>query len=385
MRIGIVSHLYPCKHEPISGIYVKEELESISGYVDLVVIAPLPNQHWFGEIHKFVESYGYYVFRPFVVAFPRWFMQPYYPASMAYTLKRHSNLFDGCSLIHVHTAFPDGVAAVNTFAKRFPVIVTVHGSDINYFAMKPGLSNAITGSLNRASHIICVSKALEQKIKKLGVSTKTSVIPNGIDTKIFSGGSKENACRKLGLNMSRKRILYAGNFVPVKGVEYCIKALPKILKEYPDIELILLGAKPGTKDKIRYLHVINKAGVGDSVYIHDRVPKEQLPQWFHASDIVVMPSLHEGFGLVAAEALACGRPVVATRSGGPEDIIEDGLGLLVPPRDSSALGDAVIRVLSGKNISGPDKLSDSARRRFSYDGIAQQIVKVYNNTISKSN
>ena len=123
--------------------------------------------------------------------------------------------------------------------------------------------------------------------------------------------------------------------------------------------------------------VIRDAGISNAVRIEDRVPREQLATWFHASDVVVMPSLHEGFGLVAAEALASGRPVVATRSGGPEDIIEDGQGYLVQPGDSDALGDAVIKTLSGHNISKPDILIESAYRRFSYDSIAKKIVEVY--------
>ena len=252
MKVGIISHLYPGKREPMSGIYVKEELESISDYVDIVVLAPLPNQQWFGEVRRFKETYGYDVIRPFVLAFPRWFMQSFYPVSMAYILKRFNRLFDGCSLIHVHTAFPDGVAAITAFARKFPVVITVHGSDINYFAIKPHLNRDIVDSLNQASHIICVSKALETKVRKLGVVTDTSVIHNGIDVTLFFSGSKESACRILGLNALQHRILFAGILFLSKVWNICIKAMPKVLKEYPAAELILLGAKPGTNDKKKY-------------------------------------------------------------------------------------------------------------------------------------
>ena len=382
MVIGVVSHMYPGKHMPLSGIFVKEELESLAGFAELRLIAPLPNRQWFGEIHHENVPAGYTVVRPFVMAFPRWFLQGLYPASMAFSLNRARHVFWGCDCIHAHNVFPDGAAAVKAFGGSFPVIITVHGSDINYFAMKPNLRPGIVDALNRVSYIICVSSALERTVRELGVFTKTVVIPNGIDTELFAPGEKENACRKLKLEPERPRIVFAGNFVAVKGIEYCIRALPQVLDEFPDCELVLIGAKPGTNDMTKYNPVIHEAGIEHAVRILEYTPRESLPLWFHSSDVVVMPSIKEGFGLVAAEALACGRPVVATLSGGPEDIIERGQGLLVSPEDSDALGDALLRVLKREGISSADELAESARQRFSYSSITHRIFKIYENIIN---
>ena len=384
MVIGVVSHMYPGQSLPISGIFVKEELDSLSGFVELRLIAPLPNQQWFGEIGHESVSAGYPVARPFVLAFPRWFFQRLYPESMALSLKKAGHIFDGCDCIHAHNVFPDGVAAVKAFGGSLPVIITVHGSDINHFAMKPNLKPGIVDALNRASYIICVSSALESTVKKLGVTSDTVVIPNGIDTELFTLGEKENACNALKLDPGRPRILFAGNFVAVKGIEYCIRSLPQVLAAFPDCELLLIGAKHGTNDKKKYTPIIKQAGVEHAVRILECMPRKSLPQWFHASDVVVMPSIKEGFGLVAAEALACGRPVVATQSGGPEDIIEKGQGVLVAPQDSDALGYALIRVLEGEGISGADELAGSAQQRFSYNSVAQRIVDIYEKTLKKN-
>lgn len=383
MVIGVVSHMYPGKNLPISGIFVKEELDSLSGFVELRLIAPLPNKQWFGEIGHERVSAGYPVVRPFVLAFPRWFLQRFYPESMALSLRISGHTFSGCDCIHAHNVFPDGVAAVKAFGGSLPVIITVHGSDINHFAMKPNLKPGIVEALNRASYIICVSSALEHTVKKLGVTSDTVIIPNGIDTELFTLGEKENACGVLNLDPGRPRILFAGNFVAVKGIEYCIRSLPQVLGAFPDCELLLIGAKPGTKDMTKYNPIIKQAGVEHAVRILECMPRKSLPMWFRASDVVVMPSIKEGFGLVAAEALACGRPVVATRSGGPEDIIEKGQGLLVEPKDSDALGDALIRVLGREGIIGAEELAGSAHRRFSYKNIAQRIVDIYKETLNR--
>jgi len=181
----------------------------------------------------------------------------------------------------------------------------------------------------------------------------------------------------LGLDPDRPRIIFVGNFYKNKGVEYLIQSMPVVLKNYPDCELIVLGARPGSKDPVTYNNVIALAGVKKSVKIKVKVAHETLPLWLHASDLLVLPSIQEGFGIVLAEALSCGRPVVATKSGGPEDIVEEGLGILVPPEDYEALGAGILEVLDGKGIANTHAMVESVKSRFSYPIVIQKIMDVY--------
>lgn len=379
MRIGVVSTLYPTPRNPTAGIFVKEELDNLSCHVEIKLLAPFPNQHWFYERRPEIPPTEYSVLRPFTLAFPGWFLQRLYPSSLAVTLRRTGrNFFRDCDIVHAHNVFPEGVAAVKAFGERFPVIITVHGSDINYFAMKPDLRPGIVSALNNSQRVICVSSALKKKIEGIGVTTETVVIPNGIDTGLLGPGDKESAAKVLGLNPDRPRILFAGNFVAVKGVEYLIKSMPAVLEKYPGCELILLGAGTGMANRHCYVKHIKDAGVKDVVKIMERVPHECFPPWVHASDLLALPSISEGFGLVAAESLACGRPVVSTTSGGPEDIVGEGMGLLVPPKNPDALARAILKVLDGDGILNSEYLVESARSRFSYNIVTEKILKVYN-------
>jgi len=273
--------------------------------------------------------------------------------------------------------FPDGVAAVKAFANEYPVVITIHGSDVNHFAMKPDLKPDIICALNTAKKVICVSENLAKTVKMLGVASETVVIPNGVDAAVHSPGSKIDASKLLGLEPQRPRIMYAGNFVAVKGVKYLIRAMAQVLKEIPGCELVLIGARPGRADKSRYRGLIESAGIGHAVKIIERVPHESLPLWIHASDLLALPSISEGFVLVAAEALACRRPVVATISGGPEDIVVEGTGVLVSPKKPDEIAEALLKVLAGDGILSPESLAESARERFSYEIITEKIISVY--------
>ena len=383
MKIGVISHLFPTKLRPAFGIFVKDELDHLVEYVDIKLIAPLPNQSRF-ERGSSQSTFGLYpVIRPFTLAFPRWFLQKRYPSSMALTLKRYGGFFNECDILHAHNAFPEGAASVKAFGKKKPLIVTVHGSDVNLFAMKPQLRPDIVRSLNSVNRIICVSRSLSDTLEEIGVSTATEVIPNGIDTDLFSPGDRTKACKSLGLDPDRPRIIFVGNFNMNKGIEYLIRSMPVVRGKYPDCELIVLGAQPGSKDMVTYGNVIAEVNVKDAVKIEAKVAHEKLPLWMHASDLLVLPSIKEGFGIVLAEALACGKPVVATKSGGPEDIVEEGHGVLVPPGDSEALGAGIMQVLNGKGIVNTQAMVESVKSRFSYDIVIQKILDVYSDVLKE--
>ncbi len=383
MRVGVVSTIFPTACNPISGIFVRKQLDDLSEFVDIRLISSLPNQHWFGEAHSGVAAHGYPYIRPFTLAFPRWFAQPLYPASLSFTLSRSRSFFDGCDLVHAHYAFPDVGAAVRVFGRRLPIVATVHGSDVNLFAMKPSLRPGIVNALNAIRTIICVSGSLAERLAHIGVSTEMEVIPNGIDTDLMTPGSRVEARQRLGLSLHRPLALFIGNFLPVKGVEILIRAFPEVLQIQPDCELALIGASPGGRDAKKYIELARNLGVEESIRVVERIPNEIVPFWMRAADVFVLPSLNEGFGIVAAEALACGIPVVATKCGGTEDIVGEGLGRLVPVNDAGALAKGILRTLARDGIASPEQLAASAQERFSQRAVTRSILNVYERAISK--
>ena len=163
--------------------------------------------------------------------------------------------------------------------------------------------------------------------------------PPGVDTEQFKPLNRDRCSREIGLPETRFRLLFAGRTTPIKGIPLLIEALA-LLPE--DASAVVVGGSPGDPTRRSLREVTQHFGVAGRVRFVGSVPHEQLPTYFGAADLCVVPSYYESYGMVALEALACGRPVVASRVGGLESVIDHGVnGILVPPGSAHALSDAI--------------------------------------------
>jgi glycosyltransferase involved in cell wall biosynthesis len=252
-------------------------------------------------------------------------------------------------VVHAHTTFFAGIIALFAASiRRVPLIITVHGiDDVAWFPGKSSLYKWFKNKwlartcLRRADHIIVVSNYLrrlltmEMRIR----DQKISVIDMGVNTNMFRPTGKEEARRQLNLPLSDGIVLYVGNLYPLKGCQYLIQAMALIKR--PDRRLMMVGEGP----ERRHLEVLSDS-LGLPVTFVGAVPREEVPLWMSAADLLVHPTLSEGFGLVVLEALSCGLPVVASNTGGIPEQINDGVnGYLVEPADVSALAESINRCL----------------------------------------
>jgi glycosyltransferase involved in cell wall biosynthesis len=220
-----------------------------------------------------------------------------------------------------------------------PLVAKVHGSDVNVLA-RGWRARAVAAALNGCQRVICVSQALRERLVELGVSAdRLAVIPNGVDDTRFAPRER-TACRTaLGLPPGGKVVLFVGNLVPVKGVEQLLAAMRGV-----DAGLVVVGDGP-LRAELEAL--ARSLGVDGRVRFAGARPHDEVPQWLGACDLLCLPSWHEGCPNVVLEALACGRPVVGTRTGGVGEHVRDGEnGFLVPPGDGAALSAALGRALA---------------------------------------
>jgi glycosyltransferase involved in cell wall biosynthesis len=208
-----------------------------------------------------------------------------------------------------------------------------------------------------------------------------SVVPLGRDMNLFDPKSyNQRAMReRYGLPLERPIVATLGRLDPQKGQEEFLRSLPLVLKDRKDAYFVIAGDETRGEEgyKKRLLDLSSQLGVSDNVGFFPFT--EEVPEFMAAIDLFVLPSYSETYGLVLIEAMAMGKPVVATDAGGVPEIVEDGRdGLLVPPRDEKALADAIVRIL--KDPSLQSSFSNQARKdaleRFDAARCVDQLVRL---------
>lgn len=254
--------------------------------------------------------------------------------------------------IHAHWAVPQGLVA-SLLKRRYgvPVITTTHGGDI--YALRAGAAlRAKRFALKTSDRITAVSAGLKAEVVALGVDERrVDVLPMGVDTRRFTPEAFSLAIRAR-LNPLGPVILFVGRLVEKKGARYLLEAMPGIVAEHPDARLALVGDGP---EQATLERLTRDLGIEANVAFLGAVPNAELPAYYASSDVFVGPSVvetngdTESFGVVFAEAMASGCPVVATDVGGVADVTGHGeYARLVPQRDAAAIAQAVIALLGDR-------------------------------------
>lgn len=191
----------------------------------------------------------------------------------------------------------------------------------------------------KADMVRCLYHSAAERVVALGVPRyRIAVVPSRCDVDLFN---VERFPPKN--NVKHPQLLYVGNLVPGKGVHFLLKALPNVVREYPDVELTIVGDGP---QRLQLMRLADKLGLTSRVVFLGRLPHDEIPSIMHMSDLFVLPSLSEATPRVVMEAMAMELPVVATRVGGIPEIIEDGrTGVVVEPANPQQLAEAICRVL----------------------------------------
>lgn len=261
-------------------------------------------------------------------------------------------------LIECGQALPFGLIAW-VFKRAFgvPYLVWIYGREILKPQQYPVMRCILRSVLQEAILVISISESTRQAAIQIGVSSGgVRVIYPPVDTHRFHpdiDGSWVIARHGL---QGKKVILTVSRLVPRKGIDTVIRAIPAILEAVPNAVYVIVGEGP---DRRRLESLAQGLGVADYVHFVGSVDDRVLPAYYAACDVFVMVSRSipeagevEGFGIVYLEAGACGKPVVAGRSGGVAEALQDGIsGLLVDPSDVSAVGDAVIRLLQDSALA----------------------------------
>lgn len=393
MRVLLYTNLFPTPCDPTRGVFTLQLARELSAICDLVVICPLP---WFPKWpwlkryprwYAFAEVPAEYEIEGLRVHSPKYPIVPkvsepmlarlMYRFSVGTVRKLHARApFD---LINAMWLYPDAVAAGRIGETLgIPMVPTALGCDVNRMLDETDKRNQIRSMLERAPRITTVSKALRDALVGRGLrGDAIDPIPNGVNLALFYPRDRFAMRRMLGLKDHAKIILYVGRLSSEKGIETLISAASMMKSERAAWQLCIAGEGP-LEGALRMQSA--ELGIEENVRFVGNVAHHDVATWMGACDVFCLPSIREGYPNVVIEALASGRPVVATRVGGIPEMVREDTGLLVPPGDvaalASALDSAALQDWSAERIA-------ASMASETWGAAAQKYASVYQKVMSR--
>jgi glycogen(starch) synthase len=284
-------------------------------------------------------------------------------------------------VVHVHlgedlAVLPLGVAAARLH--HLPLVLTLHTSLRHTLAvsdLRSAVLKALGGQIERwgehsAEAVLVITPRLYRLLASEGVEeNRIHLIPPGVNPSLFEGPFEDPFS-----GVGKPRVLFVGRLAPQKGIRTLVAAVG-LIKD-PSARVLLVGDGPKRKALEREAE---RLGVDDRLRFVGFIAHDRLPAVLAHADLLVLPSLYEELGTVLLEAMQAGLPIVASKTGGIPDVIEDGVnGLLVPPGDPEALARAIDRILSDRDLAR--RLSEGAHQRgkdYDWEVLAEQVLAVY--------
>ncbi|OLO42543.1 N-acetyl-alpha-D-glucosaminyl L-malate synthase BshA [Alkalihalophilus pseudofirmus] len=287
-------------------------------------------------------------------------------------------------LLHVHYAVPHAICAYlakQMVGEHLKIVTTLHGTDITVLGYDPSLSEVIRFGIEQSDTVTAVSHDLVKETRELlHVDKDIETIYNFIDERVYYKRTQSNLKEQYRIAEEEKVIVHISNFRPVKRVKDVILSFAKINEHLPS-KLLLIGDGP---ESTVACQLVKQLGIEDDVLFLGS--QKDVAEILAISDLLLLLSEKESFGLVALEAMACGVPVIGTNIGGIPEVIEhEETGYICEVGDISTISDKAITLLTDEQLHG--KMSLNAYQRvlnhFNSKDIVDQYERIYNSTLNR--
>lgn len=284
--------------------------------------------------------------------------------------------YENLDLIHVHYALPHATSAylakqiLGEKGKHVPLITTLHGTDITVVGSSPSYLSVVNFSINKSDGVTAVSEYLkDETFSRFEIDNEIRVIPNFVDIERFQHSDKNHFKKAICPN-GEFIIAHVSNFRKVKRVEDCVRVFRKVLDSGIKAKLLLVGDGP-ERESVEAL--CRELGTCKHTLMLGK--QEKIEEILSITDVFLLPSASETFGLAALEAMSCSVPVVSSNIGGiPELNIHGETGYLCNLGDTDTMGDYTIQILNNDDLR--EKMSKRAREHAKTFEIGQ-ITKQY--------
>lgn len=395
-KVLIISHMFPHPEQKLSGPFIHEQVKALREHegIDARVISCRP--YWVNGLNPFriIRAFRHYPHLNQQVTWTEYkdvpVLYPYYRVGVPLIpFQFHAWLYSSAvmsvidrvwkdfkfDIVHAHTGYLDGTAGLQV-ANRFqvPFVITEHTGPFTYLTGKPIVKQLTLHAIEKADRVWAVSDALANEIKSYYSNQDTidriKTLYNGVSTSEFY---YEPIKQKKNKNIE---LLYVGFLEDVKNPLCLIEAFSKVKKVFPSISLKIVG-DGSLFDQVK--EKINQLGINDSCQMFGLKSRVEVARMMREEcDIFVLPSKVETFGVVLIEAMSSGKPLVATKCGGPESIItEEFLGELCEKENADSLAEAILKVAKNIDKYDSERIREHAKNNFDYKVLAQKLCQQY--------
>jgi glycosyltransferase involved in cell wall biosynthesis len=390
-NIFVIPSWYPSEGFPTSGVFIKEQINAISNFDN--------------SINQFISTWGHdqghlslrnpkTLYKAIkwrikssrkIIKYKSNLIELYSP-SLSWSnqlpfggyrsllkvnrrnLKQAFSLFNNINIIHAHSVYPGGIIA-SILSKEFniPFVITEHMGMRNPSLLKKGKPlNEILNAYNEAHKIITVSDFLKIKLEAHNIKN-IMVIPNLVNEDVFNIQNKQN----------KKFIFFTlCQILEIKGIDILLHAIKKMKGVSNSVEFWIGGSGPMLN---QYKSLADSLKISSKIKWLGHINPEESPGFFQTCNVFVLPSKYETFGVVYAEAIACGKPVIASRCGGPESIVNDINGVLIKSESVEELSEAMTKMIDNSQNYSSREIRKDFLSKFSRVRVVNQIVEMYKN------
>ncbi len=366
IKLLVIPDLFPKFEGDVQGIFILDYLKSVKDYctTNVLFMRLVGKKGLHTEIGNDATIHRYCVsskkipafLKPFAYAI--WFIKGY----------QLGKQFKDTDIIHAHGSILSGTLSYLLSKKlKMPFIITEHQGPFSMTSDSFWKLRWTRFIMQKANAVLTVSNHLKEEILAAGIHPKQLIVThNPVDTDLFQ--LKTNTA-------ITNNILFVGRLDAFKGALRCLKAFHKIVAQYPLHTFTIIG--DGEEMQPIKNYIAQNSALQSKVYLKGSMSKAAIAKEMQLADFFIFPSRHESFGLVIAEAMACGLPVIVGNQTAPKEYVSKDCGLLIPPDDIDALATAVQQLINNLSTYHADAIRQHVVSNFSFTVFGQRLKAIY--------
>jgi len=379
-KILFVPSWFPNPEDPIAGVFIEEQAVALSKEHDVAVLLP-KMAAWRNVINPDAQDKSVKKMQSGLPVYHEYArpLIPHGPESIDYNtfaraaqngFKKVVKEWGTPDIIHTHVVLPAGWSALGVGRKHgIPVVLTEHSSPFSMHLGTELSRKLVRETLTGVDQIVAISPALAKQLTDFEPGLSIEVIGESVKTDFFVPAGVDKA------NGTGKSFFVAARLAEQKGLEHLVRAVHVLLdRGLNSFELVIGGDGP---DRQKLEQLAETLNVTRYIHFLGGLNREQVRERMQKCDVFVLSSLHETFGVVVGEAMACGKPVISTRCGGPEFIVNEENGVLVDVADPEGLAGAMADFIQDRVSFDPRTVRASVVDRFSPEAFVRNVTAVY--------